>query len=129
MIEPVSVSTVFPAVAPSAGSARRFVRAALLRWEVPPDVVETALLLASELVTNSYRHADSQARVSVTRRDEAIRVEVHDSGAGEVHLRAADVDALDGRGLRIVEALAHRWGTDATDRGRMVWFEVLTDAR
>ena len=29
-----------------------------------------------------------------------------------------------GRGLRIVEALAARWGHAGDELGRMVWFEV-----
>ncbi|MGH8985105.1 MAG: ATP-binding protein [Acidimicrobiia bacterium] len=119
-----SVSTVFPAVPPSASGARRFVNAALGRWDVPGDVVETALLLTSELVTNSYLHAACDAQVSVVRRPGMVRVEVRDSGGGRVQRRALDPARADGRGLNIVDALATRWGSATSESGTLVWFEL-----
>jgi len=119
-----SVSTVFPAVPPSASGARRFVNAALGRWDVSGEVVEIALLLTSELVTNSYLHADCDAQVSVVRRPGMVRVEVRDSGGGRVQRRALDPAGADGRGLNIVDALATRWGSATSESGTLVWFEL-----
>jgi anti-sigma regulatory factor (Ser/Thr protein kinase) len=119
-----SVSTVFASVPPSAGSARRFVGAALRRWDVSDAVIEVALLLTSELVTNTYRHADSDARVSVLRRPGLVRVEVHDSGEGGVQRRPLDPEQPDGRGLNIVETLAQGWGCMSSEGGTLVWFEL-----
>lgn len=124
-----SVSTVFPAVPPSASGARRFVNAALGRWDVPDDVVEIALLLTSELVTNSYRHADCDAQVSVVRRPGLVRVEVRDAGGGRVQRRALDPAQPDGRGLNIVDALAARWGSATSESGTLVWFELPLGGR
>jgi len=124
-----SVSTVFPSVPPSVASARRFVDAALRRWDVPTDVADVALLLTSELVTNSYRHASADAQVSVLRRPGLIRVEVHDSGGGRVQRRALDPEGPDGRGLNIVDALASRWGSTTAESGTLVWFELATNGR
>jgi anti-sigma regulatory factor (Ser/Thr protein kinase) len=117
------ISTVFPAVAPSAASARRFVASALTRQRVARDQVALAVLLVSELVTNSYRHAGTETRVSVSV-DDVIRVEVFDSGEGGVELLASDVDRISGRGLQIVDALADRWGHEDGPEGAHVWFEL-----
>jgi len=119
------LTTVFPSVAPSAASARRFVAAALRRWECADDFVELVLLLTSELVTNAYRHAGTETRVSVRLDDDCARVEVHDVGRGEPELRPLDTDRVDGRGLQIVDALADRWGYQSNAGGTDVWFELV----
>ena len=124
-----SLSTVFPSVPPSASGARRFVCAALRRWDVPQPAIDVAILLVSELVTNTYRHARSDARVSVLRRRDVIRVEVHDSGeGGPVRLRPLDPARPDGRGLNIVDALATRWGSMNSEGGTLVWFELSAES-
>jgi anti-sigma regulatory factor (Ser/Thr protein kinase) len=83
-------------------------------------------LLTSELVTNSVRHAALgprqliRLRVLVT--DRTVRIEVVDGGAGlRVAMRGAD--STGGWGLRLVDALADRWG-GARDHGAHVWFEL-----
>ena len=119
------VSTVFPSVAPSAAGARRFVAAALRRWDCPDDFVELVLLLTSELVTNAYRHARTETRVSVRFDGECVRIEVSDVGGGQPELRPLDTDRLDGRGLQIVDALADHWGYDSSPDGTAVWFELV----
>jgi anti-sigma regulatory factor (Ser/Thr protein kinase) len=122
-----SVSSVFPPAAASAATARRFVGAALRRWDVRPDVAELACLLTSELITNACRHARSRARVSVVQQPEAVRVEVHDSGGGRLRVgRRPKPEQQGGRGLHIVDALASRWGSTASDEGTVVWFELPT---
>ena len=118
-------STVFPSVAPSAASARRFVGAALRRWGCPDDFIELVLLLTSELVTNAYRHAGTETRVSVRLEGDCTRVEVRDVGRGEPELRPIDTDRVDGRGLQIVDALADRWGYHSNVGGTAVSFELV----
>ena len=117
------VSTVFPAVAPSAAGARRFVVSALRREEVSPERIDLAALLTSELVTNAFLHAGTETRVSV-RVNHVIRIDVFDTGAGGVQLRPAGAEAIHGRGLHIVDALADDWGHEDTDDGTHVWFEI-----
>jgi anti-sigma regulatory factor (Ser/Thr protein kinase) len=119
------VSTVFPSVAPSAAGARRFVAAALRRWDCPDDFIELVLLLTSELVTNAYRHARTETRVSARSERGRIRIEVRDVGGGEPELRPLDTDRVDGRGLQIVDALADRWGYESNADGTAVWFELV----
>jgi anti-sigma regulatory factor (Ser/Thr protein kinase) len=123
-LAPSEIATVFPSVAPSAASARRFVQAAMQRWGCPDDLIERALLVTSELVTNAYRHARSEARLSIRCDDERLRIEVHDGGSGHVRVRPLDSGRNDGRGLHIVDALADRWGHYPVRHGAVVWAEL-----
>ncbi|MGH9022875.1 MAG: ATP-binding protein, partial [Acidimicrobiia bacterium] len=55
----------------------------------------------------------------------AARVEITDRSPRPPILSQAEEDAESGRGLRIVERLSRRWGTDRLPgRGKTVWFEV-----
>lgn len=85
-------------------------------------------LCVTELVTNVIRHVGegSPVRVRVARTDGArIRVEVMDP-AGQalpVSLPGA-LDAEDGRGLALLEAMALRWGVEQGVEGKTVWCEL-----
>lgn len=91
---------------------------------VPDEVRDAAVLLASETVTNAFVHGRSDARLAVTLVPGGVLVEVGDDNSR--HPRAVDADdqALDGRGLMIVTALAARWGVRDEAIGKTVWFEV-----
>ncbi len=85
-------------------------------------------LLASELVTNSVRHAGLHAGDSIlmtiwmTRL--GVRVEVSDDGHGfDYRPLSAAPAGNSGWGLYLVSQLADRWGV-APARGGCVWFEL-----
>ena len=107
--------------------ARAFVAGVLGSSHGRADV---AVLLASELVTNSVRHSGSavpggQVTVTVTTRGDDVRVEVTDRGAGGVPvLLPAAGEAEGNRGLHLVEALAARWGYERGGGLAMTWFEL-----
>jgi anti-sigma regulatory factor (Ser/Thr protein kinase) len=91
---------------------------------------DVAVLLVSEVFSNSVRHSDSGApgetvTVVVIAGDGIVRVEVTDrAGPGMPELRPVGRDAEGGRGLRLVAGLAARWGWRRRG-GRMVtWFEL-----
>ncbi|HEV7886813.1 MAG TPA: ATP-binding protein [Acidimicrobiales bacterium] len=107
----------------SAAAARRFVRDVLNRWRAS-DREEPVLLCTDELVTNAIVHVASDIEVVVVWLAGVIRVEVHDTSTRPPLRRVASYDAESGRGLQLVEALASRWGVDAGDGGKAVWFEV-----
>ncbi len=81
---------------------------------------DDVLLLVSELVSNSVRHAKScDIDVRVRAMDGKIRIEVSDDGPGF----APDAPRGDGLGLSIVEKLSESWGMEPGDRFT-VWAEL-----
>lgn len=83
-------------------------------------------LLVSELVTNVVRHTqcDSLTLVILVGVD-LVRVEVHDcDGVRFPHLAPLRPSEPGGVGLRLVDALAARWGSTSTQHGKCVWFEI-----
>ncbi|MFP8961258.1 ATP-binding protein [Streptomyces nanhaiensis] len=111
--------------------ARALLGAVLGEWGVGQDVLETAELVLSELVTNAVRVRvpnDRQVgvRIAHSRSDGLLRLEVSDAGNGWPRLRKPDADETGGRGLLLVESLAHRWGVRrrACGIGKTVWAEL-----
>jgi anti-sigma regulatory factor (Ser/Thr protein kinase) len=113
----------------SVGEARRFLRRTLRDWDVDEPVVETATLCLSELVTNAVIHTYGGCLVRVVLRDGAVTVSVRDSGTTSAARLETVADPLQvhGRGLKLVEALATRWGHDVDATGLSVWFELAAD--
>lgn len=107
----------------SVGQARRFVREALAQWG-RDELVDTAVLLVSELVTNAVLHARSEVTVTVSPRADRVRVEVGDTGAGTPFLRRPSEAATTGRGLGLVQSCALAWGVQPQPLGKAVWFEL-----
>ena len=84
---------------------------------------DAAELLASELATNAVIHANSAFEVRVADDGETFRVEVVNDAPEMVAAMREPSDGS-GRGLHIVNAVAHRWGTDVMDGEKVVWFEL-----
>jgi anti-sigma regulatory factor (Ser/Thr protein kinase) len=116
----------------AAGEARHAVAGCGL---VPADQEPTLLLLVSELVSNSVRHAglDADERIRLRARwDEACAyVEVCDAGrSGRVPRKREKPDALEpgGLGLMLVDEMADRWGVRRHEDQTCVWFELACAA-
>ena len=120
--------SAFPSEPASVPIARSFVRDALAEADVDHAVATTAVLLASEVVTNAVLHTDTDFDVRVEVAPAAVRVEVMDDGDGQPHVERAGPDAEHGRGLAIVSRLATRWGVTPHEQGKSVWFEVRCPA-
>lgn len=108
--------------------ARAFVRSLCRAAGIDQDTCENAVLLTSETVTNAFTHGRSEARIAVTIGARAIRIEVGDDNSRHPQRVEQDADALDGRGLAIMDILAGRWGVRDDRYGKVVWFEVLRSA-
>lgn len=111
-----------------AGRARRLITAQLAAWQINGETGDVTVLLVSELVTNAMRHGGDPIRLIADTTASGLRVEVYD-GNGDVFPAIRDVrlDAPGGRGLRLVDALADRWGAVAAAAGKCVWFEIDAD--
>lgn len=115
--------------APSA--ARAWVRHAF-GDRMSATLLEDALLVISELVTNSVLHAGSLVgapiRISAEVTDGIVRLEVEDAGSrNAVIRRAPDRRRGSGFGLDLVDCLAAHWGVSQFD-GTRVWCELREPA-
>ncbi|TDC84395.1 ATP-binding protein [Actinomadura sp. 7K507] len=129
----------------SVGHARGFVRAAVLGHLVPDDagaadaglhdtVLDDMIMVASETVANAITHTASgleggEVTVVLAAGDGVYRLEVVDDGSagGLPHVKD-EVGAETGRGMRIVDALATRWGFRAEGHRTVVWAEFPAPA-
>lgn len=108
----------------SVARARAVVTELCRAAEVDDDAHETAVLLTSETVTNAVIHGRSEVRVRVEVTDAVVHVGVGDENSRHPSLQLEDSDALDGRGMQILELAASRWGVTEEPLGKVVWFEV-----
>ncbi|MEV8097467.1 ATP-binding protein [Kitasatospora sp. NPDC085879] len=114
-----------PADLAAVGAVRRRLRAVLDRWGLPPELADTAELLASELVTNALVHTPHGAVFDVElSADRRLRIEVRDGAPGLPGRRAPGDYATSGRGLLLVEAMADDWGVQLRGDGKTTWFEL-----
>ncbi|WP_042441892.1 SpoIIE family protein phosphatase [Streptacidiphilus jiangxiensis] len=131
-------AATFEPVGRSVAGARAFVRDTLQGWGFG-EVVDDAVVLVSELVTNAVVHAGTAALVELLRQGEQVRIEVGDRyprralpiypGADEGPAPTAELEREGGRGLLLCAALASRWGVDYTATDKRVWFTLDLPAR
>jgi anti-sigma regulatory factor (Ser/Thr protein kinase) len=105
------------------GTARRFA-AAFLRSHEQEELVDTVVLLVSEVVTNAILHGGSGAELRLILSGQALRAEVRDPSSALPAVKRYSVTATTGRGMMIVEALATSWGSEEDGTGKVVWFSV-----
>jgi anti-sigma regulatory factor (Ser/Thr protein kinase) len=95
----------------AAAEARRFVESLAGDCNLQAQTSESAVLVSSELVTNAVQHGRGKIELRVQCLGELLRIEVIDEGHDQTPaIRHAAADGTGGRGLRIVEHLAVRWG-------------------
>lgn len=107
---------------------RRHTRQTLAAWELS-EIADDAELVLSELVTNALQatQVERQAAAQVVAVYLALDLDrlfvlVWDCcPEPPVHHGHAADDAETGRGLKIVQALADRWGTCPVEGGKVVW--------
>jgi anti-sigma regulatory factor (Ser/Thr protein kinase) len=108
-------------------TAPRLARTAVRRVlsEVDADVVERAMLLTSELVTNGVLHAATPLTLTLRTEGDALRVEVEDRDRTlPAPVPQEESGPHGGFGLHIVEQLAANWGCAPLHGGKTVWFEM-----
>jgi anti-sigma regulatory factor (Ser/Thr protein kinase) len=94
-----------------------------LRAELERSELDSAKLLASELVNNAVIHGKGKITLRAELDADRLRVEVIDEGEGfESTLRVGEFDDVGGWGLRIVDQESSRWGVH--EGTTHVWFEL-----
>ncbi|GAB3955857.1 SpoIIE family protein phosphatase [Streptomyces sparsus] len=112
----------FPAESRAVRRARNEVRRTLHTWGLDA-LSDEAVLLVSELVTNSLRYAHGPIGVRMVR-GTSLLVEVSDPLPDPPRERVADEHDEGGRGIQLVAQSARRWGTRHGPIGKTVWFEL-----
>jgi anti-sigma regulatory factor (Ser/Thr protein kinase) len=105
--------------------ARHLVLDLLGAWEAPHDAGDAALLV-TELVANVVDHVPGEASftLEVAQSEDWLRISVADGSALRPVVREFEVAAPRGRGMRLVEGIADRWGVEDHADGKRVWFEL-----
>lgn len=123
----------FPAVPGAVRTARHAVQDTLRGWGLDAAVGDEAILLVSELVTNSMRYTTGPIGVRLLRprpdgdhstAHAGLLVEVSDPLPDPPTERTPGPDDESGRGLQLVACAARRWGTRRGKSGKTVWFEL-----
>jgi anti-sigma regulatory factor (Ser/Thr protein kinase) len=112
-----------------AESAPAAARDAVRALDPADPLLGDAMLLASELVTNALQHSGwrpgDRFALRVELWPDHLRIEVADPGrAATSPTAAAPENAFGSMGLRIVEALATRWGASRQAGELVVWAEL-----
>lgn len=103
--------------------ARSFVRSSL--DGAGAEIAADAELVVAELVTNASLHGEPPIAVRLVQLEGGIRVEVEDAGTDLPVSVRPDTNAMTGRGLALVAAVAVRWGVGPGRRdGKVVWAEL-----
>jgi two-component sensor histidine kinase len=89
-----------------------------------PGIVDDAVMLVSELVTNAVVHAQTPLEVNVHVGKRKVRVEVQDDSDALPIARIPRNEATGGWGLQLVDRIARSWGIERRTRGKVVWFEL-----
>ncbi|WP_165989836.1 SpoIIE family protein phosphatase [Streptomyces sp. YIM 98790] len=122
-------AATFEPVGRSVATARGFVRDTLQGWGLD-DLIDDAVVLTSELVTNAVIHAGTSAEVHCLRDAKGVRIEVADRHperglpVADAVRGYVDTDSEGGRGLMLCAALSSRWGVEYTAVDKRVWFRL-----
>ena len=114
-----------PAIPPSVPVSRHVVRELLRAWDVPHDP-EDAALLVTELVANVVDHVVDPTTLTLGLgvAEDWLRIAVVDGSAVRPVVQEMSLDRPRGRGMRLVAAIADRWGVEDHRGGKRVWFEL-----
>ena len=104
-------------------AARQFVVDILRAWKLD-HLVEDAAIVVSELATNAILHARTDYVVTVSALVGTVRISVRDSSLHLPAVRDPEPTIVTGRGLILVDTIAHTWGTERIADGKMVWVDL-----
>jgi hypothetical protein len=88
------------------------------------DAVDDTLLVITELVQNVIQHTGDGGELALSRRPDAVLVEVFDGSHKMPRVQRPDPRRVGGRGMVVVEAMSLAWGSRPTGDGKVVWAEM-----
>ncbi|MBL1100853.1 SpoIIE family protein phosphatase [Streptomyces sp. 205] len=104
--------------------ARRFAARTLRTWGLEGEL-DVVLLVTSELVTNAMVHTTGEVHLNITLTADRLRIAVSDhSPRTPTKPTSVDWEATGGRGLLLVEAVSHAWGSVPLSGGKQVWSDI-----
>jgi anti-sigma regulatory factor (Ser/Thr protein kinase) len=107
-------------------AARDFVSRTCLDWRLQHGI-PSAVLVVSELVTNSLAHAGTDVDITLSAVGNKLRLAVQDGNDDPPRLVRAGSEQGRGRGMHVVEGFSRAWGSlPGPDGGKAVW--VVIDA-
>jgi anti-sigma regulatory factor (Ser/Thr protein kinase) len=108
----------------AASRVRRQLQVALTGWGCEAEVVEDAALVVAELLANVVVHAGTPFLLTARVQGPLLHVAVSDHRVG---VPARSMNPAAGRisGLRLLNAVALRWGWQEDDVGKTVWAELI----
>ncbi len=109
---------------PSSVAAARGLVRDLLTVAGRNDLLDDALLVVSEVVTNALIHAGSPIRVRGRLQADVIRVQVSDASPHSPARRDYASTSGTGRGLALMTEIVNDWGVAKDEIGKTVWFEL-----
>ncbi|MFN2478278.1 MAG: ATP-binding protein [Pseudonocardiaceae bacterium] len=115
-----------PTVVRSIPAARHVALELLSAWAVEHSRDDVALVV-TELVTNVVDHVGGETSIvlELTLSDVWLTISVADGSAVQPVVRELCGDQQRGHGMRVVAAVADRWGCEDHHGGKRVWAELL----
>jgi serine/threonine-protein kinase RsbW len=132
-VSPRLIAFALPGIPESVPVARRRVRAVLGAYRLG-EYADDAAIITSELVTNAVQHACANGTktigITLTHDDSpaAVTIAISDSSPHGPIRRDTPPGSVQGRGLRIVEALSAHWGWRQEDGGKAVFAVLAREA-
>jgi DNA-binding NarL/FixJ family response regulator len=118
-----TATATLPPDVTSPRQSRFLARDTLAGWCDPTAFADIELLI-SELVANGVEHAETHVEVRIAVTATTIRIEVSDRHPDLPVMRTPEAHESSGRGMRIVDQTASRWGVQVRRTCKCVWFEV-----
>ena len=118
---------VLPFTANAAALAREALRIYAAR--LPPELMQDATLLTSELVSNAIRYGRPPVTLAIERAPDQLTVSVRDTAPALPVLTSVGPEVERGRGLQIVASVADHWGVEPEPTGKRVWFQLQVHPR
>lgn len=88
------------------------------------DLLDNAILVVSEVVTNALLHAGTSIDLSAILGEDGLRVAVADGSPHQPVRRRYGPSSGTGRGLMMLDHLVDDWGVEERDFGKAVWFRL-----